>query len=125
MEIDSCLTGLDREATMHDLDATLAKADLDFEHAAKVTPDYGEAWADRGIVHNLQEDYQGAATYFAKALEFPMRLDNPSLTRAHLGLGSVPPEEVCRRREGAPPGEAVPTQHVRGNLSASEGLLRP
>lgn len=85
MEIDTCLTGLDREATMHDLDATLAKADLDFAEAAKVTPDYGEAWADRGIVHNLQEDYQGATTYFSKALEYPMRLDNPALTRAHLG----------------------------------------
>jgi tetratricopeptide (TPR) repeat protein len=85
MEVDTCLTGLDRDATMHDLDSFLAKADLDFEEAAKVTPDYGEAWADRGIVHALQEDYQGATTYFSKALEYPTRLDNPALTRAHLG----------------------------------------
>lgn len=85
MEIESCLTGLDREATLHDLDGFLAKADLDFAEASKVTPEYGEAWADRGIVHNLQEDYQGAATFFEKALEYPMRLDNPALTRAHLG----------------------------------------
>ena len=85
MEVESCLTGVDRDATMRDLDAFLAKADLDFEHASKVTPDYGEAWADRGIVHNLQEDYGGAATYLSKALEYPMRLDNPALTRAHLG----------------------------------------
>ena len=85
MEVDTCLTGLDRDATLRDLDAFLAKADLDFEEAAKVTPEYGEAWADRGIVHNLQEDYQGAEKYFAKALEYPMRLDNPALTRAHLG----------------------------------------
>ena len=85
MEVDSCLTGLDRDATMHDLDSFLIKADLDFQEAAKVNPDYGEAWADRGIVHALQEDYPGAAQYFSKALEFPMRLDNPALTRAHLG----------------------------------------
>lgn len=85
MEIDGCLTGLDRDATMKDLDGYLAKADLDFERAVKVTPDYGEAWADRGVVHSLQEDYQGAASYFAKALEYPMRLDNPALIRAHLG----------------------------------------
>ena len=85
MEVDSCLTGLDRDATMHDLDSFLVKADLDFQEAAKVNPDYGEAWADRGIVHALQEDYPGAAQYFSKALEFPMRLDNPALTRAHLG----------------------------------------
>jgi tetratricopeptide (TPR) repeat protein len=85
MEVESCLTGVDRDATLRDLDSFLAKADLDFEHASKVTPDYGEAWADRGIVHNLQEDYSGAATYLSKALEYPMRLDNPALTRAHLG----------------------------------------
>ena len=85
MEVESCLTGVDRDATMRDLDSFLAKADGDFAHASKVTPDYGEAWADRGIVHNLQEDYAGAATYLSKALEYPMRLDNPALTRAHLG----------------------------------------
>jgi len=85
MEIDSCLTGVDREVTQRDLDQTLAKADLDFERAAKVTPDYGEAWADRGVVHSLQEDYGAAATYFQKALQYPMRLDNPALIRADLG----------------------------------------
>jgi Tfp pilus assembly protein PilF len=85
MEIDSCLTGVDREVTQRDLDQTLAKADLDFEQAAKVNPDYGEAWADRGVVHALEEDYNAAATYFQKALQYPMRLDNPALIRAHLG----------------------------------------
>ncbi len=85
MEVETCLTGVDRDATLKDLDTFLAKADLDFEEAAKVTPDYGEAWANRGIVHNLEEDYPAAATYLEKALEYPMRLDNPALTRAHLG----------------------------------------
>jgi tetratricopeptide (TPR) repeat protein len=85
MEVETCLTGLDRDATLRDLDSFLAKADLDFEHAVKVTPDYGEAWADRGVVHNLQEDYGGAVAYLTKALQYPMRLDNPALTRAHLG----------------------------------------
>jgi Tfp pilus assembly protein PilF len=85
MEIDTCLTGVDREVTMRDLDQSLVKADLDFERAAKVTPDYGEAWADRGVVHSLQEDYGVATDYFHKALSFPMRLANPSLIRADLG----------------------------------------
>ena len=85
MEIDSCLTGLDAEASDKDLQTFLAKADVDFEHAALVTPDYGEAWANRGIVHNLTTDYDSAADYLGKALENPMRLMNPSLTRAHLG----------------------------------------
>ncbi len=85
LEIESCLTGLDADATDRDLQTFLAKADIDFEHAALVTPDYGEAWANRGIVHNLQADFDTAADYLGKALENPMRLMNPSLTRAHLG----------------------------------------
>lgn len=85
MEIDSCLTGLDAEATDRDLQIFLAKADVDFGQAAALTPDYGEAWANRGVVHNLMTDFDTAADYFGKALENPMRLMNPSLTRAHLG----------------------------------------
>jgi Tfp pilus assembly protein PilF len=85
LEIEACLTGVDAEITQKDLDGHLKKADRDFEKAARVTPDYGESWANRGIVHNLQEDYATAATFFEKALENPMRLDSPSLTRAHLG----------------------------------------
>lgn len=85
MEIESCLTGLDADATDKDLQTFLAKADIDFEQAALVTPEYGEAWANRGIVHNLQADFDTAADYLGKALENPMRLMNPSLTRAHLG----------------------------------------
>lgn len=85
MEIDSCLTGLDAEATEADLQTFLAKADVDFEQAVAVTPEYGEAWANRGVVHNLQTDYGAASTYLSRALENPMRLMNPSLTRAHLG----------------------------------------
>jgi Tfp pilus assembly protein PilF len=85
MEIESCLTGVDAEASDRDLQTFLSKADVDFEQAAAVTPDYGEAWANRGVVHNLQMDYGPAAQYLSKALENPMRLMNPSLTRAHLG----------------------------------------
>lgn len=85
MEVESCLTGVDREATLRDLDTFLAKADLDFQRATAMAPDYGEAWANRGIVHNLQADYGSAANFLGKALEYPMRLENPALTRAHLG----------------------------------------
>lgn len=85
MEIDSCLTGLDAEATQKDLDAALHKADTDFASAAKLSPDYGEAWSNRGVVANLLEDYEGAEKYLKTALENPMRLFSPGLTRAHLG----------------------------------------
>jgi len=85
LEIESCLTGVDAEATQQDLETNLKKADEDFERATKITPEYGEGWANRGVIHNLLEDYGEAAAYFVRALENPMRLDSPGLTRAHLG----------------------------------------
>jgi tetratricopeptide (TPR) repeat protein len=85
MEIDSCLTGLDAEAMDKDLQIHLAKADQDFERATKIAADYGEAWAQRGVVANLLKDFASAQTYLTRALESPMRLMNPALTRANLG----------------------------------------
>lgn len=85
LEIDACLTGIDAEAMQKDLDHHLRKADDDFARAASVSPDYGEAWSDRGVVHNLLSDHEGAAEYLRRALENPVRLENPALTRAHLG----------------------------------------
>lgn len=85
MEVDGCLTGVDAEATDKDLQTHLTKADQDFETAAKITPDYGDAWSHRGVIANLVESYADAQTYLTKALENPMRLANPALTRAHLG----------------------------------------
>lgn len=84
LEIDACLTGVDAEASHKDLDKFLAAADKDFQKAAKVTPDYGEAWANRGVVATLMEDYPTAVTQLTKALENPLRLVSPGLTRAHL-----------------------------------------
>lgn len=85
LEIDGCLTGVDAEVTARDLDAQLRKADRDFAEAARLSPEYGEAWSNRGVVHNLLEDYAAAAGYLSEALSNPMRLDSPGLTRAHLG----------------------------------------
>lgn len=85
LEIDTCLTGLDAEVTQRDLEASLQKANEDFTRAVKLTPEYGEAWSNRGIVHNLLEDYATAEQLFRRALENPIRLESPGLTRAHLG----------------------------------------
>src|SRR5512139_3000643 len=85
LEIEACLTGLDAEATQKDLDTFLKKADADFAVAAKLSPDYGEAWSNRGVVANLLENYEAAEKYLTTALENPMRLFSPGLTRAHLG----------------------------------------
>lgn len=85
LEIDACLTGLDAEATQRDLEASLSRASVDFTRATKLTPEYGEAWSNRGVVESLLEDYASAEQHFRRALEHPMRLDSPGLTRAHLG----------------------------------------
>ena len=85
LEINDCLTGVDAEATRKDMDASLKKADADFEKAARTTPEYGEAWADRGVVQTLLEDYATAEQYLTKALGMPQRLLDPALTRTNLG----------------------------------------
>lgn len=85
LEIEACLTGVDAEATQQDLDSHLKKADADFTQAAKLSPDYGEAWSNRGVVATLMGDYEAAQQYLTRALENPMRLESPGLTRAHLG----------------------------------------
>lgn len=85
LEIEQCLTGVDAEALHGELDKFLRKADEDFAKAAKLNPDYGEAWSNRGVVYNLLEDYGAAAEYLQRALENPLRLVSPGLTRAHLG----------------------------------------
>lgn len=84
LEIDSCLTGVDAEATHKDLDRFLQQADDDFAQATRIAADYGEAWANRGVVHTLLEDYAPAIDYLTRALENPLRLIDPGLTRAHL-----------------------------------------
>jgi tetratricopeptide (TPR) repeat protein len=85
LEIESCLTGLDAEATHKDMDAALKTADGDLETATKISPEYGEAWADRGVVQDLLGNYAQAEEFNSKALGLPARLGNPTITRANLG----------------------------------------
>lgn len=85
LEIDGCLTGIDAEATQKDLDTFLQKAEADFATATKLSPEHGEAWANRGLVQNLLQDYEAAGTYLTRALENPAQLVDPGLTRANLG----------------------------------------
>jgi tetratricopeptide (TPR) repeat protein len=85
LEVDQCLTGVDAEATHQDLDAQLHDADADFARATKVHPDYGEAWANRGVVHNLLGEYKTAEDELRTALDNPARLGAPGLTRANRG----------------------------------------
>lgn len=84
-EVDACLTGIDAETVQRDIDEALVKAELDFKKASELAPDFGEAWSNRGVVKTLLEDPEAAVPLLSRALENPVRLLNPSLTRAHLG----------------------------------------
>jgi tetratricopeptide (TPR) repeat protein len=85
IEIDDCLTGLDADALRTDMDAHFAKAEADFTRAVELSPDYGEAWSNRGVVSNLVGEHDPAIEALTEALSHPARLVNPGLTRAHLG----------------------------------------
>ncbi len=85
IEIEGCLTGLDAEALGKEQDTHLGKAQVDFDKATALAPDFGEAWSNRGIVANLMGDHEVAIEALTTALANPTRLQTPGLTRAHLG----------------------------------------
>lgn len=84
-EVETCLTGVDAESVQRDIDESLLKAELDFRRATELAPDFGEAWSNRGVVKTLIEAPEEAVSLLTRALENPVRLANPGLTRAHLG----------------------------------------
>ncbi|HEU5056389.1 MAG TPA: tetratricopeptide repeat protein [Kofleriaceae bacterium] len=85
LEIDDCLTGVDAEALRAELDEFLTSADRHFEKAIDIKPDYGEAWANRGSIALLLQDYEPSASDLERALSYPHALINIGLTRANLG----------------------------------------
>jgi Tfp pilus assembly protein PilF len=96
MEIDDCLAGLQAEVFDEDLETQLTAARKDFETAARLAPDYGEAWANLGVVANLLGAYDEAIEHLTRALENPMRLTNPGLARANLGWAYFQKEDYLR-----------------------------
>lgn len=85
VEVEGCLTGVDAESVQRDIDENLLKAEIDFRKATELAPEFGEAWSNRGVVKTLLDDPQAAVALLTRALENPIRLLNPGLTRAHLG----------------------------------------
>lgn len=85
LEVEDCLTGVDAEALRQQIDQHLGLADKQFARAAEIDAEYGEAWANRGLVAFHLEDYAASARYLEKALMYPQRLVNIGLARAHLG----------------------------------------
>jgi len=85
LEVEDCLTGVDAEGLRQEMDQFLAGADRFFARALELDEDYGDAWANRGLVAFHLGQYKAAVGYLAQALAHPQRLVNVGLVRAHLG----------------------------------------
>ncbi len=85
LEVNDCLTGIDAEVLRKKYDGFLTAADADFAKAAELAPDYGEAFANRGIVATLSGDSDAAIKYLTHALEEPARLIDIGIVRSNLG----------------------------------------
>ncbi|HTJ40905.1 MAG TPA: tetratricopeptide repeat protein [Kofleriaceae bacterium] len=85
LEVDDCVTGIDSEVLRKKFEDFLAAADKDFAKAAELAPDYGEAWANRGIVATLDGDNAAAVGFLTHALENPARLIDIGIVRSNLG----------------------------------------
>ena len=85
IEFDDCLEGLDAEVIQTERDKALLSADRHFADAIKLSPDYGEAFANRGNVALQMRDFEAASGFLKTALEFHGRLQSTGATRAHLG----------------------------------------
>ncbi len=85
LEVEDCLTGVDAEGLRQEMDQFLTRADRYFARAIELDEEYGDAWANRGLVASHLDQYGAAVRYLGRALAHPQRLVNVGLVRAHLG----------------------------------------
>lgn len=91
--VDDCLTGVDAEALRGDQDEEYAAAELAFAKATRLAPDYGEAWANRGVTAMALGNVDAAVGHYEEALVHPERLAEPAGTRANLGWAQFQRED--------------------------------
>jgi tetratricopeptide (TPR) repeat protein len=84
-EIEECLTGIDAEVQDTEAQTRLRDAETHLARASSLAPDFGEAWANRGIVATLLDNYGAAIEHFQRALAHPNRLENVAFVHAALG----------------------------------------
>jgi Tfp pilus assembly protein PilF len=96
LEIDDCLTGVDAEELRQEMDQFLTRADRQFARAVALEDDYGDAWANRGLVAFHLDQYGAAVGYLSRALAHPQRLGNIGLTRADLGWAYFHQRDIAR-----------------------------
>jgi tetratricopeptide (TPR) repeat protein len=85
IEIDECLSGIDAEVQVAEEQSRLRAADQHLQRAVQLAPEFGEAWANRGIVATLLENHDVAIEHFERALAYPAKLQNAAFVRAALG----------------------------------------
>ncbi|ACY16059.1 tetratricopeptide repeat protein [Haliangium ochraceum] len=85
IEIVDCLDGIDAEVQDNNMVQSLRAAEEHFGNAVELAPDYGEAWANRGIAATQLNDYERAIAHFERALENNERLENAAFARVSLG----------------------------------------
>jgi type IV pilus assembly protein PilF len=84
-EIEECLNGIDAEVQETEAQTRLRDAETHLAQASSLAPDFGEAWANRGIIATLLDNYGAAITHFQRALTHPNRLENVAFVHAALG----------------------------------------
>lgn len=84
-EIEDCLSGIDAEVQEAEAQTRLRQAEAHLAQASELAPDFGEAWANRGIVATLLDNYGLAIEHFQRALAHPARLENVAFVHAALG----------------------------------------
>jgi tetratricopeptide (TPR) repeat protein len=85
IEIEECLNGIDAEVQEAEAQTRLRNAETHLARACNLAPDFGEAWANRGIIATLLDNYDQAITHFERALSDPERLENVAFVHAALG----------------------------------------
>jgi tetratricopeptide (TPR) repeat protein len=85
MEKADCLSREDAAALRGESDEHMRAAEKEFEAATEISPEYGEAWENRGVVAMYFHDWDRAIELELKALANLERLDSAPLARANLG----------------------------------------
>jgi tetratricopeptide (TPR) repeat protein len=85
LEVEDCLTGSDAQDLRTEMERYLLQAEDYLRTATELSPEYGDAWSNRASVAMQLGEFARAIPQLQQALAHPMRLQNPALTRAHLG----------------------------------------
>ncbi len=85
MEKADCLSAADAAALRAESDDEMRAAERELAIATENSPEYGEAWENRGVVAMYFHDWDRAIDMEHKALANLERLDSAPLARANLG----------------------------------------